>query len=51
VLALDVVGYRVSAANDWWGRAGGPGPGRTLVAGALDTRGPLSAPPASCTHR
>jgi hypothetical protein len=50
-LAADVVRYRVSAAGNWWGRPGGPGLGRTLVAGGLDTGAPLSAPAPACAAR
>ncbi len=49
LLAANVVRYRVSARRNWWGRAGGPGPLRTLVVlGALDTGEPLDAAPRAC---
>ena len=49
VLAADVLRYAVAARGNWWGRPGGPAPGRTLVlGGALDTGGALAAPPPSC---
>ncbi|RHW24675.1 hypothetical protein D0Z08_23400 [Nocardioides immobilis] len=49
LLAANVVRYRVSARRNWWGRAGGPGPLRTLVVlGALDTGEPLATAPRAC---
>jgi hypothetical protein len=48
-LAANVLLYDVSAEHNWWGAAGGPGPGRTLaIGGTLDVDPFLSAPPASC---
>jgi hypothetical protein len=48
-LQADVVRYRVTARANWWGQAGGPQLGRTLVvAGSLDTAEPLAAAPAIC---
>jgi hypothetical protein len=46
--ALDVLSVRhsFSARGDWWGRAGGPAPGRVLaVGGSVDTGAALAAPP------
>lgn len=42
-LQARVQGYAVSARNNWWGTAGGPGAGRTLV---LGTSGRLEHQPA-----
>ena len=48
-LAAFVNGYDVSATGDWWGQAGGPRPGQTVVAGgALATAPALDAAPARC---
>jgi Right handed beta helix region len=49
VLAAAVIGYDVTARGDWWGRPGGPGPGRTAaVGGTLDSRSALESAPAGC---
>ncbi len=49
LLAAGIVRSRVNAAGNWWGRPGGPGPGRAVVlGGALDTANSLAARPASC---
>ena len=48
-LAALVNGYDVSATGNWWGQAGGPRPGSTVVgAGALATEPSLAAPPPGC---
>lgn len=45
-LAAEVLGYQVSARNDWWGSPGGPAPGRTVVVGGtLEYAGGLESPP------
>lgn len=49
LLAASVVRYPVSAQQNWWGQAGGPGLLRTAVVGSkLDTRMPLASAPAYC---
>ena len=46
-LAAEVIGYDVTARNNWWGSPGGPAPGRTVVTGGtLDHSAALEAPPA-----
>jgi hypothetical protein len=48
-LAAALVGYDVHARANWWGRAGGPGPGRVLaVGGTLHDDGALDAAPGGC---
>lgn len=48
-LAVALVGYDAHARNAWWGRPGGPGPGRVVAAGGrLDASHPLDTPPAGC---
>lgn len=45
-LAAEVLGYDVSARNNWWGSPGGPAPGRTVVAGGtLEHADALESPP------
>jgi hypothetical protein len=47
--AVHVLNYRVSAKSNWWGQAGGPKAGQTLVtSGSLDTSSPLADPPDAC---
>ena len=46
VLDVETIGFDVSAQSNWWGRDGGPLPGRTAgFGGALDLSAPLAAPP------
>ena len=48
-LAAAIMGYDVHARGNWWGRPGGAGPGRAVVAGgSLDEGNALAAPPAGC---
>ncbi|MTD46262.1 hypothetical protein GKE82_18720 [Conexibacter sp. W3-3-2] len=48
-LDVALVRYDVHLRHAWWGRRGGPAPGRTLaVGGRLDARQPLDAAPAHC---
>ena len=48
-LAALILRYDVVARANWWGTAGGPGPGRTVaVGGTLDAAGPLASAPAGC---
>ena len=48
-LAAFVNGYDVSATGNWWGQAGGPRPGSTVVGtGTLATEPSLAAPPPGC---
>lgn len=45
-LDAELLRASASAAHDWWGRPGGPAPGRVLaVGGSLDDAAPLSGPP------
>ena len=41
-LAAHIMGYDVSAVGNWWGAAGGPAPGRTVVAGGSLAHSPAS---------
>lgn len=50
LLAMNVLGYQVSARGNWWSRPGGPGVGRTsVIGGSLDARQPLGTAPRWCS--
>lgn len=43
---VEALGFHAVARGNWWGRAGGPAPGRVLaVGGSVDTGGALTQPP------
>lgn len=47
--SVNVLRYDVSATDNWWGQAGGPTSGQTVVTGgALDTASPLAHTPPVC---
>lgn len=48
-LAALVINHLVHARGDWWGTAGGPGPGRVVaLGGSIDSGAPLASAPAGC---